>query len=247
MYYEQRVALQVDTSIIFDDFWLDQLMPDIETVYDRRKALFWSEGPKVSPILSFQVISHSHYQMAYLRETLMWRPQSITCLGPGLVCQNCGSKNPSGVLRCVFCSGLVEEEDWITPMSLMGKRATRQNWSRPAIALDSEDPLSERWEIALDPDVDCDALVEAITGGKARILPVGSVLDEGLYLCHRCGRPTPIGETCVGCGGEQMPLSEIIKIDRKCLACGTKTTDGILCPRCGRAFASESYKQWAMC
>ena len=101
------------------------------------------------------------------------------------------------------------------------------------------------WELMLDPDVDVDNLYRALAAQSAAVvLPVGTVLDEGYYLCHHCGGVTRVGDTCSGCGGEQIPLSEVVKMDRDCLYCGTKAIGGVICPSCGKRLAGETYKQW---
>jgi hypothetical protein len=243
MYEAKEICLQVDFGIVFRDFELTQPYPDVGTFYFDREP-YRVRGPERSATLSFEIITRTIHGMTAIRDLLKYAPHLITCLGPGLVCRHCGSKNPSGVLRCVFCGGDVEEKDWIVPASLMG-HAYGIEVSRPILPrLSDEDPITEQWEILLDPDLDLLALTRSLAGGGATILPTGSILDDDLYLCQYCGRATPIGETCRGCGGKQIPLSEVVLMDRKCLYCGTKVVGWVMCPNCGKALAAESYKQW---
>jgi RNA polymerase subunit RPABC4/transcription elongation factor Spt4 len=75
-----------------------------------------------------------------------------------------------------------------------------------------------------------------------RLLPAGCSLDTGLYLCKYCGYAVKEGEVCPGCGGERVPLMELIDLDRVCRYCGSTMRGGIVCPDCGARIAGTALK-----
>lgn len=188
--------------------------------------------------------SHSRDAIHHFLHILRYNPKLIQLLGPGYVCHHCGSVNMSGTVRCVWCGGLVKEKDWSAPIGFDFHMPTMSKDSMIRSLDDEDRPTETRIEMMSD-NIDIDKLFLAIVGqAPSMILPTGCETDPEYYLCQKCGGSVRIGDLCPGCGGQQIPLSEIIKMDRRCAFCGTATKGDIVCRSCGARVSGETYKRW---
>lgn len=161
---------------------------------------------------------------------------SLIALGPGHICHHCGNYSPSGSLRCWRCGGDLEMVDFIHPVRFPFYAAERPrnggtNW-RSAIAFDL---------MAEVDDVETEVMPFFLQ--DPRLLPAGCSLDTGLYLCKYCGYAVQEGHICPGCGGERVPLMELIDLDRECRYCGSTMRGGIVCPDCGARIAGTALRE----
>ncbi|MHA1962908.1 MAG: hypothetical protein ACW99U_22190 [Candidatus Thorarchaeota archaeon] len=137
---------------------------------------------------------------------------------------------------------MVEEKDWSAPIGFDFHLSTISE--DPMMGFDEDRPSRTRIEMMSD-SIDVDKLFLAIMGNvPSMILPTGCTTDPEYYLCQKCGGSVRIGDLCPGCGGHQIPLAEIIKMDRRCVYCGTATKGDIVCRSCGARISGETYKQW---
>lgn len=150
---------------------------------------------------------------------------TIVRLGAGRACPYCGTAFPSHITQCPNCGGLTELFDGIAPKVFPFQAikadisVVRDRFSRLLIEM-----------VATKRDFDMN---DVFGNGDMLTLPYNHTFPMGYYLCQYCGMAVPEGHSCPGCGGQKIPLSELVKMDRECIYCGKKVVGGIVCPGCG--------------
>ena len=164
---------------------------------------------------------------------------NLATLGPGFVCQHCGQYNPAGILCCWACGGRVERVPFIKPIQFP---ASHISFLDRDITYFNPLPREVQVEMSvydLDPDKHLIPLMES---GRFETMQHGMRLD-GSWLCEFCGSAIDREDApCPMCGGYQLPYSELVKIDRDCLYCGSKVENGLVCQGCGAKLAGTTWK-----
>ena len=146
---------------------------------------------------------------------------NLAALGHGMQCLYCNHFNPAGTGVCMRCGGVQEEVRYSTISGITGYLGEMNEEH-------GLDHSSTTFTVYIDYE-SAGQVIEAVRRG----LYYTHHIDMGYYLCQFCGLAVREGDDCHGCGGVRMPMSEIVKIDRKCLYCGTKTFGNLYCDSCG--------------
>jgi hypothetical protein len=107
-----------------------------------------------------------------------------------------------------------------------------------------EEPTMQSREFETVLGTDPEIFARSLMAGGISLLPTGCTLESGYYLCQKCGGSVHVGDLCPGCGGVQIPLSEIVRMDRKRVYCGRDTKGDIVCQGCNARMGGVTYKQW---
>lgn len=192
----------------------------------------WAE-----PEHTFSFDVYGKYQVRFFDDLARRRCRnSFFILGSGWLCQNCGDYNPSGMLRCMKCGGFAEEK-FIKPMSFPFEvcSLSSQTFYPDGDALTRIDLVGYGNE--------CGDAIYSLAMGNQVHPSNGYNFDSGYYLCQYCGYAVREGYDCPGCGGKRMPYSELVKLNRKCVHCGTPTTGNLVCDGCGARIKGMTFKQ----
>lgn len=163
---------------------------------------------------------------------------NMVSIAPSGVCQFCGSYFPAGTLKCANCHGYVKDE-------LVSVRNmpfyTIETRSDSLISSDRSEPVIvtavfQCWSDQVD--------LSAFMGSLGfHTLPTGFKVDPDHVLCDNCLCVVEAKSICPNCGGARLPMSEIVKMDRKCAFCGTVAEDGIICKSCNASLAGIAYRE----
>jgi len=194
--------------------------------------------------VSFHIMAYDH-ERAYLepfhRMVTSGCRFSLTTLGPGRVCAYCGQYNPSGRLSCFACAGQIETVPFLKPVQWPDGFVIELD--RRGGLLGDEEPAIWYVEMSLRGDLDPERHIEPLlASGRLNTMQHGYRLQGG-WLCEWCGFLVE-GEDvpCPTCGGEQMPWSELVKIDRECVYCGKHVPQGLVCDGCGASLSGLTYR-----
>ena len=161
-------------------------------------------------------------------------------LGAGKSCDYCGVYCPPVLSHCDRCNAPLGKERMITPFEFPFVCAHNSMHGSPGGLVILE--LSFYTTDSIDTDT-----LGFLQGCHFDLhtIPHTVALALDYYLCQWCGMATKKGEACFGCGGGQLPMSEIINIDRACLYCGNDSAfNGVICHQCGARLRGEQVKEY---
>ena len=158
-------------------------------------------------------------------------------LGKGWVCKHCGDYNPSGCVLCLKCGGTAQE-DFVKPLRFDFYVAELQDEH-----MFGDEGSTTSVMLSCDGDHVSEALHTALFTDQRFFKANGYNLESGYYLCQYCGFGVRDGDVCPGCGGKRVPLSEIVKLNRKCVYCGRKSMGNLVCMGCGSRIKGMTFKQ----
>ena len=188
------------------------------------------------------------FDMLYTRESMLLLGElrrniggNFVVLSPSGVCQFCGSYYSAGTLKCKNCHGYVKDEI----VSVKQSKFYLLNESTDLLSVGTEMEHFLNLEISVD-DKHLDSIINTLRTDRTigNYLPNSFRLYEEYVLCDCCLSIVCAGDKCPNCGGARLPFSEIVKIDRKCIFCGTKTYDGVMCKACGASLSGLSYREY---
>lgn len=218
---------------------INQSMGDVNPVYghftEPSVAYIRSEPGPVT--VGFHLLYNNYVFDMLQRQTRGCLSNFISAYPSG-VCQHCSSYFPAGLLICKSCGGYVSDE----VVSLKSSRYELIYISTDEILLPRDDTARlVDMEIAL-----IDEPNDFVSMLNFEILPTGFNLNEEYILCNSCLCIVGADSICPNCGSARLPFSEVIKIDRECIFCHTKTHDGIMCKNCGASLAGMSYREYKL-
>lgn len=140
---------------------------------------------------------------------------STRSLGPGSLCEYCGTVWTPGTLICANCGaptnprvGILETQG----LGLLERISIQEDYHHGGL-----------YELCLD-------LVLPSEGEIPRSL---ALTYPGSWVCPYCGLYVQ-GEfgNCPGCGGQRLPINKLAQLERVCVYCGTRVLGGFACPKC---------------
>lgn len=171
--------------------------------------------------------------------------QRLVILGNGYRCPSCGNYSPSGALSCWGCGDQMNLYPSLNPFKFpftMGPAAQ----AGYDTFTEHVKPYGRFIEVFLEGpwEIEQENALDALTrGADLRLMPAGCNLDRDHYLCRYCGGTVRNGDRCPGCGGERMPLAELVRMDRACVYCGRDLKGGIVCSACGNRAAGTMIRE----
>lgn len=161
-------------------------------------------------------------------------------LGPGRICEYCGEYKVAGELQCHRCGGATILEKFARVNSfpfILADYSVGHNvcdgWWNEVTVIDMH--FVSRGEVHNE------TLYGLMSSVNLETIPHTLTLDSSKYLCEWCGMVVDGDGSCPGCAGTRLPWSEMVKLDRACLYCGTGVTGGIVCRACGARLSGLSY------
>lgn len=234
-----------NTRLFFDGLLMHNMImsthrPDREPLYCGRDTivghiLTWQ---KSETVLSFDITTQNHYeteQVVSWGQSLRWCDNNFVVLGSGMTCPHCDSFNPSGSVWCVHCGAPMERKDFVAPKDFP---------FRVSYISRDDATIFQEWDtvhiemVGFDVDLE-EHIMPWVVQPKSLIkLPIGLSLNPDLYICQFCGAITQKGSSCNGCGGQRLPWSEVMRIERKCLYCDRETKGNLVCNYCGASISA---------
>lgn len=210
--------------------------------------LGWAPRPDVE--VDLQVIVTENTEDALVTKLEWWHrlcydfsELQLIALGDGFVCPYCGDYNPAGRAACWRCGGRMERQPFV--------RVEGFPFGIRSFYIEMADTLSfsvqqacislEMISFARIEQLHLDMLWRS-NDVRLECLPNDYTLDIEHYLCQYCGSVVDNGRQCPNCGGQRLPWSELVKIDRECLYCGRKTTNGIVCSGCAASINGQALR-----
>jgi hypothetical protein len=170
-----------------------------------------------------------------------WYGKRVVGLGAGKVCDYCGVYCPPGQFVCHRCDGLVGTGRMITPFEFP---FICQGISSMSITPGQPVAIDLTFGVCGDITPEIFQYLEGQHFELAAI-PHSLVLHLNYYLCEYCGMAADKGSDCYGCGGGQLPLAEIVNMNRACLYCGNNNAfSGIFCQQCGARLQGEMLRDY---
>lgn len=180
-------------------------------------------GRREPTTLNFITIAHNYNSVQNIWDLL--EHSNWYTLGEGRVCEYCSAYNPDGRITCWYCGG--------SCVTLPMSKAQQANVIVDTIKVPAVvDYFSKDAPHYMYFTLRCYDELSCTTNGRYTF-PLFNNYITHYRLCKFCGSVFD-SKSCSMCGGQQFPLTEIVKLDRECIYCKSKVLGDVVCKGCGR-------------